>query len=106
MAKQFENSKLRYTIIGFIFGLVISIIMLVITFGINNLPFSIESIVHINGEHPINILLFLSPLIIISVLGYFTGTILYSLNERRDNENVYNFNRFNRIFNFIEKLKI
>ena len=105
MAKQFENSKLKYTIGGFIFGLIISIIILIISIGINNYSFSINSIIQINKEHPINILLILSPIVIISILGFFAGTLVNSINEKRISDSETNGLRFEKISSFIDIMR-
>ncbi|MCD4793371.1 MAG: PAS domain-containing protein [Bacteroidales bacterium] len=105
MEKQFENFKLRYTIGGLIIGLLLSLTILIITLEINNYDFSFHSIIEINKENPINILLLISPFLVISVLAYFAGAYTDSINQKRLSDNELSNNRFESIKNFIDKLR-
>jgi len=105
VVKQFENIRLRFTIGGLLFGILLSLLIIIITLGINNYEFSIQSIIDINRESPVNILLLISPFIIIPILAFFIGSYIDIYNQKRISEYELFDARSENIFNFVEKLR-
>lgn len=105
MELQTEKLKVRYLITGLIFGVIISIIINLITISINDYSFSIGSIIQMNKENPVNLLLIISPIIILPILAYISGISI----EKTISQNILHINqnkkRFEYIYNFIVSLR-
>lgn len=105
MALQTGNLKVKYLITGLILGAIISVIISFITISTNNYSFSISSIIQMNRENPVNLFLIISPIIILSIIGYLSG-----LSVEKEIFKSYSFikqnkTRFEYIYNFIETLR-
>ena len=105
MAQELTNTKLKYTIGGLITGVLISVIIMIISIRVYNYSFSIDSIILINKENPINILLFISPILVLTAIGYLAGIPYDNLISRIKIENKTRDNRFENIHNYIEKIR-
>jgi len=100
-----NNIKVKYLITGLIVGLVISILISFITISINNFTFSISSIIQLNEENPINLFLLISPIFILSIIGYLIGLSIEKVITINNKELTLNKKRFDRIYHFIETLR-
>ncbi len=105
MALQTDKLKVRYLITGLIFGVIISIIINLITISINDYSFSIGSIIQMNKENPVNLLLIISPIIILSILGYISGVSIAKIISQTNLRITQSKKRFEYIYNFIEALR-
>jgi len=105
VALKTENLKVKYLIIGLILGIITSVIINLITISINNYSFSIGSIIQMNKENPVNLLLIISPVIILSLIGYLTGISVVKVISTSNTDINQNKKRFEYIFNFIESIR-
>ena len=105
MALQTENLKVNYLITGLILGVIISIIINLISISINNYSFSIGSIIQMNKENPVNLLLILSPIFIFPLIGYLSSLNIEKVISKNQNALKQNKRRFDYIYNFIESLR-
>jgi len=105
VAKQLVNTKLKYTIGGIIAGIIISIIIMIIIIIVNNYSLSIGSIIQMNKEKPIILLLLVSPVIVLALVGYFAGIPYDNLISQRNADIETSKERLTNIHNLIEKIR-
>ncbi|MCF6364742.1 MAG: PAS domain-containing protein [Bacteroidales bacterium] len=105
MAKQLANTKLKYTIGGTAAGIIISIIIMIIIIIINNYTLSIGSVIQMNKEKPIILLLLVSPVIVLALVGFFAGIPYDNLIAERNEDIETAKESFNNIHGLIEEIR-
>ncbi len=105
MVNKFRNIKLKYTIVGMFSGIVISIIIMFISVRNEHSSSFISSIIEVNKEAPINMLLYVLPVLILAVVGYYFAIPYHKIIKKNYIETNELKLRFESIYKFIEIIR-
>ncbi len=105
MNKKRVVFSLKYTLTGFIAGIIISIISIIIVVNSADIIINAESVSQFFSEHNFVAFILFLPLFITTVIGYITDISLNNLFRAKEIEFEETKQHSQQIFNFIDKLR-